>query len=106
MQNKLALALVLGTATFGAAVAQQIPANPNAPSNPAVSTPSTPSVAAPAPGANSFTEAQAKMRLENQGFTAVASLMKDKDGIWRGKATKAGRSLNVAIDYQGNIVEN
>jgi hypothetical protein len=105
MQSKFAFSLAIGVAMLGAAVAQQPPANPNAPSNPAVSTPSTPSAATPAPGANSFTEAQAKARLENQGFTAVSSLVKDKDGIWRGMATKAGRSTNVGVDYQGNVVE-
>jgi hypothetical protein len=105
MLTKFMLSLVIGVTTLGFSLAQQPSANPNAPSNPAVSTPSTPSAATPAPGANSFTEAQAKMRLENQGFTAVSALMKDADGIWRGMATKAGRSLNVAVDYQGNIVE-
>jgi hypothetical protein len=106
MFKEITFSLVMGVATLGAALAQQPSANPNAPSNPAVSSPSTPSAAAPAPGANSFTEAQAKMRLENQGFTAVSALMKDKDGIWRGMATKAGRSANVGVDYQGNVVEN
>ena len=71
MLNKFALSLAIGVATLGAAVAQQAPATPIAPSNPAVSTPSTPSAStpsapstptavAPLPGANSFTEAQAK----------------------------------------------
>ena len=104
MMIKTALSLMISIATIGTTFAQQAPANPNAPSNPAVSTPSAPSASAPAPGANSFTEAQAKMRLENQGFTAVTGLMKDPDGIWRGMATKAGRSLSVAVDYQGNVV--
>jgi putative membrane protein len=99
MLKKFALSLVMGVAAVGPAMAQQAPANPP------ISTPSTPPAAAPAPGANSFTEAQAKMRLENQGFTGVSALMKDKDGIWRGMASKAGRSVNVSVDYQGNIVE-
>ncbi len=105
MLKTLTLAIVIGSAALHSASAQQPPANPNAPSNPAVSTPSAPAAATPAPGANSFTEAQAKTRLEDQGFTAVTALMKDNDGIWRGMATKAGRSLNVAVDYQGNVVE-
>jgi hypothetical protein len=100
------LSMAVSLATMNVAVAQQPPANPNAPSNPAVTTPSTPSAATPAPGANSFTEAQAKTRLENQGFTAVGGLTKDKDGIWRGMATKGGRTANVGVDYQGNVVEN
>ena len=104
MLKTCALAFTLTLASIGAVMAQQPPANPNAPSNPAVARPgpSTPMVA---PGANSFTEAQAKVRLENQGFTGISPLVKDADGVWRGMATKAGRSLNVAVDYQGNVVE-
>ncbi len=104
MLKTYTLMLAATIATIGAAMAQQPPANPNAPSNPAVSRPG-PSAPMAAPGANSFTEAQAKSRLENQGFTGVTPLVKDADGVWRGMATKSGRSLNVAVDYQGNIVE-
>lgn len=104
MLKRLAITLAIGTAALGSVLAQQPPANPNAPSNPAVSTPG-PSAVTPAPGANSFTEGQAKARLEDQGFTGVTGLMKDNDGIWRGMATKSGRSLNVGVDYQGNVVE-
>lgn len=104
MLKTLALTLAVGIASIAAATAQQPPANPNAPSNPAVSRPG-PSAPAAAPGANSFTEAQAKSRLETQGFTGVTTLVKDADGVWRGMATKGGRSLSVAVDYQGNIVE-
>lgn len=99
------LALVGSLVLAGSASAQQPAANPAAPSNPAIATPSTPSATAPAPGANSFTEAQAKVRLEAQGFTGVTGLKKDNDGIWRGMATKAGTAMNVAVDYQGNVVQ-
>ncbi len=105
MINRTILSIAVSTMLAGAALAQQPPANPSAPTNPAVTMPSTPSAANPAPGANSFTEAQAKSRLEGQGFTGISALVKDKDGIWRGTATKGGRTANVGIDYQGNIVE-
>ena len=59
---------------------------------------------APAAGANSFTEAQAKSRIEKAGYTNVSGLSKDKDGIWKGKASKAGTSVDVGVDYQGNVV--
>ena len=59
---------------------------------------------APLPGANSFTEAQARSRIENLGFTSVAGLTKDVNGVWRGKAMKDGKTEDVAIDYRGNIV--
>jgi len=60
--------------------------------------------AAPVPGANSFTEAQARSRVESRGFTNVTSLMKDEQSIWRGRATKDGREVAIAVDYQGNVV--
>ncbi len=55
------------------------------------------------PGANSFTEAQARSRIEAQGFTNVTDLRKDDQGIWRGKAMRSGASIGVAIDYRGNV---
>lgn len=59
---------------------------------------------APVPGANSFTEGQARSRIEERGFAQVTDLKKDDQGIWRGTAMKDGRSVSVALDYQGNIV--
>ena len=47
---------------------------------------------------------QAKSRIEAAGFTNVSGLMKDKDGIWRGTASKGGATSNVALDFQGNVV--
>jgi hypothetical protein len=59
---------------------------------------------APAAGANSFTEGQAKARLEDRGYTGVSGLQKDANGLWRGKAMKDGKQVNVSLDYQGNVV--
>jgi hypothetical protein len=109
-QTALAFAFstAIGIATVGGAYSQQTTTPPSTPITPPVTmpAPTPPAAGAPVAGANSFTETQAKARLETQGFTAVSGLTKDKDGIWRGKATKAGRGLNVSVDYQGNIVEN
>jgi hypothetical protein len=55
------------------------------------------------PGANSFTEAQARSRLEAQGFSNVTELRKDDQGIWRGKAQRDGKSISVGIDYKGTV---
>ena len=55
------------------------------------------------PGSNSFTEAQARSRIEAQGFRNVAELRKDDQGIWRGKAERDGKSVSVAIDYKGTV---
>jgi hypothetical protein len=60
--------------------------------------------AAPLPGANSFTEGQARDRLEANGFSEVTGLSKDDEGVWRGQASKNGATMSVAIDYQGNII--
>ncbi|UVK47726.1 DUF4142 domain-containing protein [Mesorhizobium sp. AR07] len=71
---------------------------------PAVTTTDTSSAAAPVPGANSFTEDQAKSRIQKAGFSEVSKLTKDDQGIWRGQATKDGKNTTVALDYQGNVV--
>lgn len=59
---------------------------------------------APVPGANSFTEAQAKSRIQDAGFSNVSALTKDDQGIWRGTADKDGKQVPVALDFQGNVV--
>jgi len=58
--------------------------------------------ARPARGANSFTEGQARGRLEDNGFQNVTSLKKDDDGIWRAVASKGGSQGPVWLDYKGN----
>jgi hypothetical protein len=99
--------IIAAAATFlaGSALAQTAspPANPN-PGTPAVAVPGSVNANAPAAGANSFTEGQAKERIAAAGFTNVSALAKDKDGIWRGKASKAGTMQDVSLDYQGNVV--
>jgi hypothetical protein len=59
---------------------------------------------APLKGANSFTEGQAKDRAVAQGLANVSSLKKDDDGIWRGTGQQDGKSVQVAVDYKGNVV--
>ena len=57
----------------------------------------------PAKGANSFTEGEAMRRIEKEGFSQVADLKKDADGVWRGHGMKKNASVNVWLDYKGNI---
>lgn len=59
--------------------------------------------AAPVAGANSFTEGQARDRITDAGYTDVSALMKDDNGIWRGKASKGGAVMDVQVDFQGNV---
>ena len=71
---------------------------------PAVVTPDTPNAGVLVEGENSFTEAQAKERITEAGYADVGALKLDDKGIWRGTATKGGKSMSVGLDYQGNVV--
>jgi hypothetical protein len=96
--------LATGLLILGAISAvAQTPAN-HKPSTPAISTSSDNNAGAPAAGANSFTERQARSRIEAAGYSHVTRLVKDKDGVWRGKGRKGGARRDVGLDYQGNIV--
>jgi hypothetical protein len=57
----------------------------------------------PAKGANSFTDGEARRRIESNGYTEVTGLQKDHDGIWHGAAKKDGGSVKVWLDYKGNV---
>lgn len=67
--------------------------------------PTQPTTTAPVAGANSFTEGQARSRIEAAGYTNVTDLRKDEQGVWRGQATRNGASTAVGLDFQGNVVE-
>ena len=94
-----------------AAAAQMPPASSVTPvPMPSASTATMPAAIAPstampggAAGSNSFTENQARSRLEANGYSGVAGLMKDQDGIWRGTAMKNGATVQVSLDYKGDI---
>lgn len=57
----------------------------------------------PVAGSNSFTQSQAKGRIEGAGYTDVSELTKDDKGVWRGTASKGGTKANVSLDFEGNI---
>jgi hypothetical protein len=101
--------LAVLSALTASAVAQSSttqPTNSSGSSNPAVThkpADSPQTTGAVEPGANSFTEAQARSRLEAQGFGNVTELRKDDQGIWRGKAQRDGKSVSVGIDYKGTV---
>ena len=93
------------TLSVGAAIAQsQNPPAQSGPNNPAVNTTGTNNANAPVSGANSFTEGQAKSRIEQGGYSDVSGLKKDDNGVWRGKARKDGKSVDVSLDFQGNVI--
>jgi hypothetical protein len=103
--RKSMTALLLLTAALPAwAQTSSPPANRDA-NTPAVNSPnSPPNPGAPVAGANSFTEGQAKSRIEEKGFKNVQDLKKDDAGVWRGKANQNGKSVNISVDFQGNVV--
>lgn len=105
MRHFLPAVLMIAGTSLAFAQAPSPAANPK-PSMPAVSNSDHNNPGAPAAGANSFTEGQAKSRLEAAGYSNVSGLAKDKDGVWRGKAAKGGKTMNVSLDYQGNVVAN
>ena len=57
------------------------------------------------PGANSFTQGQARQHILNSGYTDVSGLTKGQDGVWRGTATHNGSTVSVAMDFKGNVTE-
>jgi hypothetical protein len=74
--------------------------------NPAVATGESAAeraAAAPAMGANSFTQEQAKERAAQAGYADVGALTQAADGTWQGSAMKDGASVTVVVDYQGNV---
>ena len=85
------------------------PADPARPGQPAAPAPrrddrtDTRAPDAPVAGANSFTEGQARSRIEGAGYSDVGDLQKDEQGVWRGKAMRNGSRTDVALDYQGNV---
>ena len=100
----LTLAAALLALAAPAAFAQK-PANPDA-NTPAVASPDTKNPNAPVEGANSFTEGQARSRIEKEGYTNVTGMTKDDKGVWRGKAMRGGKQVSVSLDFQGNLTAN
>jgi hypothetical protein len=100
---KYPIAFVAFFALAGTAFAQNSPpANPSG-NTPAVATSKTVNPSAPVKGANSFTESQARSRIVAAGYTNVASLQKDNNGVWHATANRGGSSHDVTVDYQGNV---
>jgi len=104
--NKLLLAAAFVGASTLAALAQTATPPATDGDTPAVATPDSNNATAPVEGANSFTEDQARERITEAGYGDVTGLTLDDKGVWRGTAMKDGKSVSVALDYQGNIVAN
>jgi hypothetical protein len=113
----LIAATILGSAALAQSTAPNAPAAPRTPpsDNAHPSTGSSNRAVNPSPagspertgsvqpGANSFTEGQARSRIEAHGFSNVSDLHRDDQGIWRGRAMRNGQSVNVMLDYKGDV---
>jgi hypothetical protein len=107
MRNSLAIAAVLAFVATGAVAQSQNPPAKDGPQNSAINSPNSSNrqLDAPVAGRNSFTEGEAKSRIEKMGFTNVTNLKKDENGVWRGRAMKDSKTVEVSVDYQGNVIQ-
>jgi hypothetical protein len=85
------------------AASAQNPQAKDGPNNNTVNSPGQNNSNAPVAGRNSFTEGQAKSKIEDAGYSNVTELKKDDNGIWRGKAKKGDSTMPVSVDFQGNV---
>jgi len=107
----MARILMLGGLAASLAIATNADAQITAPASTTSQTPRTSesadSAVVPAAqleaGANSYTEGQARSRLEANGFSAISNLRKDDNGFWRATAMHSATSGDVAMDFQGRI---
>jgi hypothetical protein len=103
--QKTLISLLLFAAALPASAQTSSPSANRDANTPTINSPnSPPNPGAPVAGANSFTEGQAKSRIEEKGFKNVSDLKKDDAGVWRGKADQNGKTVTVSVDFQGNVV--
>ncbi|MCQ8241338.1 hypothetical protein [Rhizosaccharibacter radicis] len=93
--------LALTSWQMGVAFAEPAPAE--APATPGRDLPIT--AAPPRSGANSFTRAQAQVRLSDRGYDGIADLSQDGNGVWWARARRDGRPVMVWLDFKGRTGE-
>ena len=91
------------TALAATPASAQNPPAQSGPNNNAVNSSGQNNSDTPVAGRNSFTEGQAKSKLEDAGYADVTELKKDDKGVWRGQADKGGSAAAVSVDFQGNV---
>jgi hypothetical protein len=104
MKNSFLIAVAFAASVVAASAQNQDPPAQSGPNNSAVNSRDVQNSDHPVAGANSFTENQAKSRIESNGYSNVSALRKDDSGVWRGKATRDGKTVNVSLDFQGNVI--
>jgi len=58
----------------------------------------------PLKGRTSYTEKEARARIESEGFTDIGPLTLEDKSIWRTRAMRDGCWYGIMLDYRGNIV--
>lgn len=61
---------------------------------------------APVAGESDLSRDEVRRLVEDAGYTAVAGLIVDEDGIWRGFARRDGMTVAIAVDDSGSIRTN
>jgi hypothetical protein len=92
MKRSLLIACT-GLIAAGAAFAQTTPPAKSGPNNNAVNSPGQNNSNAPVAGRNSFTEGQAKSKIEEAGYTKVSDLKKDNMVCGAARQARAARPL-------------
>lgn len=100
---KRSLLIVCAGLLAATTASAQSPPAQSGPGNNAVNSAGKNNSNAPVAGRNSFTEGQAKSRIEAAGYTKVTDLKKGDDGVWRGTASKGSSSVPVSLDFEGNV---
>ena len=95
--------ILLGAAVVSAPASAQTQPAQSGPNNGAVNSAGQNNSDAPVAGRNSFTEGQARSRIEDAGYANVTELKKDDKGVWRGQASKGGNATAVSVDFHGNV---
>lgn len=91
------------TAAAGATDHGGVVSPPTSPENDAINADANRNDTTLAKGSNSFTEGQARGRIENAGYTDVKGLTKTEGGLWTGTAMKNGKTAKVSLDFKGAV---
>ena len=65
--------------------------------------PAPPVAATPEGGPTTFTEAQARARFEQAGYTELGDLRLESGGIWRAMGRRDGQMRQLGLDQRGNV---
>jgi len=98
-------ALILATflASTTIAYAQMAATDNRAVQNPSVTSPDHARHEQLSHGHNSFTQRQARARMQRAGYEQVSDLVLDHAGLWQAHAMWRGAPVQVALDYKGHV---